>query len=1078
MKQIYPLISACMLTVLLMAQKKGNNPAPTENWLDKASLSGLTFRNIGPATTSGRISDLAVNPKNFNEYYLAFASGNVFKTTNAGTTYEPIFDNYGSYSIGCLAIDPNNTNVVWVGTGENNNQRSVAYGDGIYKSTDGGKIFSHMGLKNSEHIGMIAIDPRNSNVVYVAAYGPLWSDGGDRGLYKTTDGGKNWEKILDISKYTGVNEVHLDPRNPDVIYATAHQRRRHVWTYISGGPESAIYKSVDGGKTFEKLSNGLPSGDVGRIALAIPPTNPDIVYAMVEGHGFYRSTNRGSSFAKMSDHYTSGNYYVEIYPHPTNENIIYSMDTWALISKDGGRTFNPVPEKDKHVDNHCMWINPNNTDHILMGCDGGLYETWDNMQNWHWKPNLSTIQFYRVATDNALPFYNVYGGTQDNNSLGGPSRTTDEQGIINDDWIFTNGGDGFESQIDPTDPNIVYAQAQYGWLVRFDKASGENVFIQPQPGPEEDPYVWNWDAPLLISPHDNKTLYFCANKVFKSTDRGNNWTIISDDLTRKIDRNKLKVMDKVWSMDAIAYHKSTSVYGNLVSFTESPLKQGLIYAGSDDGLLHRTDNDGGQWKSFGTFPGVPERTYTQDIKASQHDENVVYAAFNNHKNGDFKPYILKSTNKGESWTSIAGNLPERGSIYSIAEDHINPNLLFVGTEFGVFFTIDGGNNWKQLKNGLPTIAVRDIEIQKRENDLILATFGRGFYILDDYSPLRTLSEDLMKKDAHVFEVKPALLYHQSSLGGIYFKGAGNFRGTNPPVGATFTYYIKESPKSLKAQRQEKEKELVEVPYPTPDAIRAENTEESAYLIFVISDMNNREIRRVNTAYGSGLQRFTWDGKFAATANLNLKGAPITNASSAFFAPEGNYQMRILQSVNGIISPLTENVSFEVKHLKNNTTRAEDMAELALFQQEIDIVERDLNATEEFYKETRDLINHLKAGGRNTPNVPVELLNNLRKLEQRLIPIEIALYGDRNLAELEFAVLPGLTTRMGLTKWYSWSSTSEPNSTQRTNLSVVREALPQVQAELKKINDETNAIKEQMYKAGAPYLRGDFPNNQE
>ena len=1078
MKKLFTLTLACAVAFGGYAQKKGKKETePTKTKLEQANLGGLKFRSIGPATTSGRVADIAVNPKNKAEYYLAIASGGVWKTTNNGTTFEPIFDGQGSYSIGCVTLDPNNENVVWVGSGENNNQRSVAYGDGVYKSADGGKSFTKMGLEKSEHIGMIKVDPRNSDVVYVAAVGPLWSAGGDRGLYKTEDGGKTWNKILEISENTGVNEIHFDPRNPDVIYATAHQRRRHVWTYISGGPESAIYKSTNGGKTFDKLSGGLPGGDIGRIAMAVSPVNPDVVYAMLEGHGFYRSNDRGASWSKAGSHETSGNYYVEIYAHPTDVNTIYSMDTYGHVSTDGGKTFKSINEDKKHVDNHCMWMDPENTDHMIWGCDGGVYETWDGMQNWNWKANLPTIQFYRVAMDEATPFYNVYGGTQDNNSFGGPSRTIYRRGIINEDWYVTNGGDGFESQVDPKDPNIVYAQAQYGWLVRFDRASGERVPIQPQPGVDEEPYVWNWDAPLLISPHDNKTLYFAADKVFKSTDRGNNWTRISDDLTRNIDRNTLKVMGKTWGMDAIAIHQSTTFYGNIVSFYESPKKQGLLYAGTDDGQIHTSDNDGGSWTTYSSFAGIPDRTYVQDLKASLHDENVVYAIFNNHKNGDFKPYILKSSNKGGSWTSVTGNLPERGSVYALAEDHVNPNLLFVGTEFGVYFTLDGGKIWKQLNAGLPTIAVRDLDIQRRENDLVLATFGRGFYILDDYSPLRGMTDETLDKDVAILPIKDGLLFAEAYVGGTDYKGSSYYGAENPPIGATITYYIKEAPKSIKAQRKEKEKDQTDVAWPTPEEMRAEDNEEGAYLLFEISDANGKAIRRFTKGYSSGVQRVTWDGRYGSNADLRLNGEPMTNANDAFFAEEGTYSVKIYKSVNGKLEMLAGPENFKIKHLKNNTLYTGNNAGLLAFQQDVDAALRELNAVEEYYKETNTLVNHLKAAARNTPGVDVAMLNTLRDLEDQLAIVSLALNGDQSLAKREYITLPSLQNRIGITAWGSWSNTSEPTGTQKQQLKIVEEALPKLTADLQSIMGEAKKVKEALYKAGAPYLRGDLPDNE-
>jgi photosystem II stability/assembly factor-like uncharacterized protein len=839
--------------------------------VEPGDLSFLKFREIGPATTSGRIADMAVNPNNTSEFYIAAASGGVWKTTNHGSTFSPIFDGEGSYSIGCVTIDPNNEHTIWVGTGENNNQRSVAYGDGVYKSTNGGKSFTNVGLKNSEHIGMIKVHPSNSNVVFVAAYGPLWSVGGDRGLYKTEDGGKTWNKIFEIDQYTGVSEVHFDPRNPSTMYITTHQRMRKVYTYVGGGQGSGIYKSTDGGNSFNELKMGLPVNKMGRIGMAVSPVNPDVVYAVVEAQGkaggFFRSTDRGESWSKMNSYKTSGNYYQELYCDPVNVDKVFFMDTYAHVTYDGGKTISSLGEKNKHVDNHCMWINPENTNHYLMGCDGGLYETYDNAKTWKYYPNLPITQFYKVVTDNSKPFYYVYGGTQDNFSLGGPSRTLKQSGIDNYDWFVTQEGDGFESAVDPENTNIVYAQAQYGWLARYDRASGQKVPIKPQPAEGEAAYRWNWDAPLLISPHHAQTLYFAANKVFKSTDRGNTWKVISPDLTQQIDRNKLRVMGSVPSVDAVMKNRSTTIYGNIVALSESPKKAGLLYVGTDDGLIQVSTNDGESWNKIEGVGDVPARTYVNDVKASMHDENVAYAVFNNHKNGDFKPYVYKSTNQGKSWTAISTGLPERGSVYSIAEDHENPNLLFVGTEFGVHVTLDGGENWMPLKGGLPTIAVRDIDIQREHNDLVLATFGRGFWVLDDYSALRSLTADVKNQEATFLPNRAGLVYFSSAKYGYRpggFQGASFYHANNPKSGATFTFYVNEVPKTAKKMRKEKEANAVkgnaDVTYPTAEQLRLEDTEKAPYFIFVITDFEGNEIKRFTQKARAGMQTAHWDGQ--------------------------------------------------------------------------------------------------------------------------------------------------------------------------------------------------------------------------
>src|SRR5581483_5584308 len=543
---------------------------------------------------------------------------------------------------------------------------------------------------------------------------------------KTTDGGKTWKASLTVSENTGITDVAIDPNNPDTLYATAYQRRRHVYTLVNGGPESALYKSTDAGATWNKLRAGLPTSEMGRIGIAISPVDSNVIYASIEAAdrkgGIFRSSDRGASWERRNPYDTTAMYYGHVYCDPKEVDRIYVPNVLVMVSDDGGRTLRPLGERSKHVDNHVIWIDPTNTNRYLVGCDGGLYESFDRGATWDFKANMPIPQFYDITTDNATPFYNVYGGTQDNYSMGGPSRTRSISGIVNSDWFVTQGGDGFRSQVDPEDPNTVYAELQYGVLVRFDKRTGERMGITPAPGRGEAALRVNWDAPFIISPHSRTRLYYASNKLFRSDDRGDTWTLASNDLTRQLDRNKLPVFNKILSVDAVARHASTDPFGNASALFESPKKEGMVYVGTDDGLIQVTEDAGKNWRKIDSFPGVPEMTYVSRIVASQHDANTVYAAFDNHKRSDFAPYLLKSTDAGRSWTSIASNLPKNGPVLAIAEDHVNPNLIFVGTEFGVFFTIDGGKKWVQLKGGLPTIAVRDIAIQRRENDLVLATF--------------------------------------------------------------------------------------------------------------------------------------------------------------------------------------------------------------------------------------------------------------------------------------------------------------------------------------------------------------------
>ncbi|NNG25994.1 MAG: glycosyl hydrolase, partial [Ignavibacteriaceae bacterium] len=1033
---LIPLLLFLFTSTLTVAQNDDEEKKEDKSQYKSSTFSGLKFRSLGPAITSGRVTDFAVNPENFHELYVAVASGNVWKTTNSGTTWKPIFENYGSYSIGCVTLDPNNPHVVYVGTGENNSQRSVSWGDGIYRSEDGGKSFNNIGLKKSEHIAKILVDPRDSKVIYVAAQGPLWNSGGHRGLYKSTDYGVTWDSVLYISKNTGVTDVVMDPRDPDVLYAASYQRRRHVWVLLNGGPEGAIYKSTDAGATWNKLKSGLPGGDIGRIGLAISPVNPDYVFAIIEAQGdkggFFKSTNRGASWKKTNDYKTvSAQYYNEIFCDPKDINKIYSLDTRTKVSIDGGNTFNNLGNKARHVDDHALWINPENTDHFLIGGDGGIYETVDDAKTWLFKSNLPITQFYRVSVDNSEPFYWIYGGTQDNNSMGVPSQTINNEGIVNADWIPTLGGDGYEAVIDPLDPNIVYTQYQYGGLARYDKKSGEVISIKPQEGSGEEPYRWNWDSPIILSPHSHTRLYFAANKLFRSEDRGNSWIAISDDLTRQIDRNKLEVMGKVWSVDAVAKNASTSFYGNIVSLTESALVEGLIYIGTDDGLIQVTEDGGTNWKKIENFPSVPGTTYVSCLYASLHDPNTVYATFDNHKRGDFKPYILKSKDRGNTWQSISGDLEEPFVIYSIIQDHINPELLFAGTEYGVFFTINGGTKWIQLKGNLPTIAVRDIDIQRRENDLVLGTFGRGFYVLDNYSPLRGITKNNLDEEENIlFPVKDALMFmkRRGTFGGV---GQSFFKTENPPFGATFTYYIKEAPKSLKKQRQEKAKELIKedklVYYPSWNELRQEDREEGSFLLFIISDEQGNVVRKLKEGVKSGINRITWDLRFANTNPV--KKVTDKNESGTPVMP-GNYSVEMFMSVDGELTKIAGPQTFEAKVLQNTTLPAEDRAELVAFQKEFwefnRAVEGALNSTRDLKEKMDVLIYAIK----QTPDAPNSLMDDALKIKRETDDILQHLYRDETIGSRNEPTSPTIYDRLNEIAWGLWRTTSAPTQTQR------------------------------------------------
>ncbi|GAB4310572.1 MAG: hypothetical protein Kow00127_00110 [Bacteroidales bacterium] len=1076
-----------LFTGNVIAGKKKGNEEPKSDTLRSGDVSGLSFRSIGPAFTSGRIADFAVNPNNHSEYYVAAASGHVWKTENNGTTFKPVFDNYGAYSIGCLAMDPNNLNVIWVGTGENNHQRALGYGDGVYKSVDGGKSFRNMGLKDSRQIGMIAIDPRNSDVVYVAAEGSAWGPGGDRGLYKTTDGGKTWEKILEISEHTGVNNVVLHPENPDIIFCTSEQRRRHVFTKIGGGPESAVYKSTDGGKTFRKIEKGLPGVDKGGMGIAISPVDPNVWYIIVEAAedkgGFYRSTDMGESWEKMSDYSSSGQYYNEIYCDPVDVNKVYSLETVSKVTLDGGKTWKSVGQQNRHVDDHALWIDPDDTRHFMIGGDGGVYETFDNGSTWLHKTNLPVTQFYRVAVDDTYPFYWVYGGTQDNSSFGGPSRNLNYDGVTSCEWVVTLGGDGFFQDIEPGNPDIVYSEYQYGNIYRYDKKSGESINIKPQPRKGENTYKWNWNTPFFVSPHSPTRLYMAAEKVFRSDDRGNTWQVISDDISAGIDRNSFPVMDHYWSIDAVAKDVSTSLYGMAVSLAESPVREGLLYAGTDDGLIQVKEPDSDSWRKISSFPGVPEYTYVSDIFPSRFDENVVFATFNNHKRDDFKPYVLKSTDKGNTWVSISANLPENGPVHTIVQDFVDPDLLFVGTEFGIWFSVDGGNIWTQLNSGLPTIAVMDIAIQERENDLVLATFGRGFYILDDYSPLRKVKNVLKEEKPYIFPVKPALLYARKNRGG-YGSGSNVYVADNPPFGATFTYYLPDAPKTLKQMRKEKEKKLFKekkpIPIPTLEELRAEENEVKPHLIFTITDSEGNVVRKLTKPTGKGLHRTTWDLSYASTRPVSSrteKYNPTSMGGSGTQVKPGKYFVTISQYVRDTVTELVGPQEFEVIPLNNTTLPAANRDDLVAFQLEAAEMARVVRGAENHTEDLLKQVKAMKLAAQRSLKATPELMNRISAVEAQLDDILWKFNGQKPKASEEEnwpAPVP-LNNRLQTLVWTHGRSTADITQTERDAMAILKEEFPPVLEQLKQItNEKLPALSQELEEIGAPWSPGRLP----
>ena len=1086
------LATACALGTPAAAQRPAPRPARPDSNTRPAgaaeAFAGLRARSIGPAMTSGRVMAIAVHPSNPGIMYVATASGGLWKTTSGGATWQPVMDREASYSIGWVTLDPRNPNVVWVGTGERNSQRSVAYGDGVYKSEDGGRSWKNVGLKTSEHIGRIVVDPEDSDIVYVAAQGPLWSAGGDRGLYKTTDGGKTWTASLTISEHTGVSDVVIDPRNSNVLVASAYQRRRHFFTLIDGGPESAIYRSTDAGATWTKVNTGLPSEELGRIGLAISPQNPDVLYANVEAanrrSGMYRSSDNGVTWQKMSDYSQGSMYYGDVFTDPHDFDRIYIPDVLFQVSDDGGKTLRPIPTRGMHVDNHAIWIDPTNPEHMLIGNDGGLYRSYDRGENWLFFENLPLAQYYDVDVDNAAPFYNVYGGLQDNNSLGMPSRTMSDYGILNSDVFVTMGGDGFVSRIDPEDPNIIYSELQTGVIVRFDKRTSERIGIQPQEAKDDPPYRWNWDAPFIISPHAPRRLYMAAQFVFRSDDRGNSWKKISPDLTRQVQRNDLKVMGKIWGAEAVAKNSSTAIYSNISAVAESPRREGLLYVGTDDGLIQVSEDGGATWRKSAALPGVPADAYVARIKASLHDANTAYTVITNHQNGDFKPYALKTTDAGRTWTSINGDLPARGSTHAIAEDHVDPALLFAGTEFGAFASKDGGAHWLKLA-GVPTISVRDLAIQQRENDLVIGTFGRGIYILDDYAALRLATPAVLAANATLFQPKDALLYvptRQYGGGGLAFQGAMLYSGDNPPYGAVFTYHLKEPLKTLKQQRLDAEKAAEKagtpIGYPTNDQLRAEADEETPTVLLTISDSAGTPIRTITGPITKGFQRIAWDLQLPSHV-LPRRASELeemfNDGPSGPYAVPGRYSVALSQRVGGVVTSLGSPLNFRVSVVPGSPVTLADHATRGAFQGRLQALRRSVAGAVELTSATTQKLEQIRRALDQTPAAPRALHEQVRALQQRTTSIGRALSGDRTAGSRGDPTPSAVADRVNGISSEQGRSLGAPTTTHGEQLAIASELFAAELARLRRMVDtDVPALERELEKAGAPYTAGRVP----
>ena len=918
----FTLLFLCSIKVHPQDKEKDNSTV-------KQALRGFSFRSVGPAFMSGRIADIAIDSNNENIWYVAVGSGGVWKTTNAGTTWKPLADKQPFYSTGAITLDPNNSQTVWLGTGENVGGRHVGIGHGMYLSRDGGKTWVNKGLKKSEHISKIIVHPTDSNTLWVAAQGPLWSSGGERGLYKTTDGGATWRQTMNLDEWTGVTDLLINPRDPNVLYAASWQRHRNVAAYMGGGPGTAIYKSVDGGESWRKLKTGLPSSNMGKIGLAISPMQPDVIYAAIEldrkKGGVYRSANAGESWEKMSDTVSGGtgpHYYQELVASPHHFDRIYLMNVRVLVSENGGKDFYTMKESNKHSDNHAMVFKADDPNYILVGTDGGIYETFDDTENWKFVNNLPLTQFYKLAVDDAYPFYNIFGGTQDNNTQGGPSQTFNRNGISNADWFVLLGGDGHQPATEPGNPDIVYAQSQQGNLHRVDRTTGEAVYIRPQNGLDEPYERFNWDAPILVSQHDPKRLYFGSQRVWRSENRGDSWNAISSDLTKNEERLALPIMGRQQSWDAAWDVYAMSTYNTITSLAESAQDENILYAGTDDGLLHATKDGGATWSTLTVdkLPDVPATAFINDIKADMFDANVAYVALDNHKFGDYRPMLYKTTNGGKSWKSITKGIPEGTLIWRLVQDHVNPQLLFLGAEYGVYVSLNQGDAWHKFSNGMPTISVRDLAIQKRENDLVAATFGRSFYILDDYSPLRAISEENLAKGDQLFPIEKALQYVQER-GGTSSQGASFYTAKNPTYGAQFTYYISDDAKTMKAVRTTSEKKLKkdkkDIPFPGWEALDAEDFEKKPQAILRVTDASGKVLTEITGAYTKGIHRKHWDLRQRLASALDIHSSRDSGTGLRSNVTPGTYYVQLFKKHNGALLQLTPKEAFEVARLRQN-----------------------------------------------------------------------------------------------------------------------------------------------------------------
>lgn len=830
------------------------------------SIDGLEWRHIGPASFGGRIDDVEAVPGKPGTIFVGTASGGIFKTTNNGVTWKPVFDEEGtSLSIGDLAIAPSDANIVWAGTGEPNNRQSSSWGDGVFKSIDGGETWTHMGLRDTHHIGRVVIHPTNPDIVYVAALGHLWGPNAERGLYRTKDGGRTWDNVLRINTDTGVVDVALGA-DGRTLFAASYQRRRRGWGYVGGGPGGGLHRSMDGGDTWQKLGGGLPEGDIGRIGIDISRSHQNIIYAVVEHKqgGIFRSEDGGTTWTRQNSLNQRPSYYSQIRVDPKNPNKLWKLASPLFVSIDAGKTWRSDTTGDRiHVDHHGLWINPNDPDHLMLGNDGGLYFSYDGSRTWDFIDNLPIGQYYDISVDGRDPYW-VYGGTQDNGTWGLPARTYGQLGITNADVVNIAYGDGFYTIADPKDPRAIYANSQSGRAYLVDLDTREEKGIRPVPPDPKETYRFNWSAPMLVSAHDNRIVFYGGNKLFRTADRGHTWQVISGDLTRNQEWKKLPIMGPVRGDDTLSRDDGVSDFGTITTITESPVQAGVVYVGTDDGNVQMTSDGGKSWRDLTSRFGLPGPRWVSRVHASRHGAGVAYVAFDGHQDDDFKPYVYRTKDNGNTWTSIAGDMPDGMVINALEEHPRNPNLLFAGTELGLFMTINGGGNWTHVRGNLPRVPVDDIVFNERANDLVLGTHGRSIIVLDDISPLEHLTPAVISTEAHLFPLRAATQYYV--MRGLPPPGASEFSGPNPPYGALITYHLRDDPKP--AAHKGTNGDTTEPPPPT--------------VAIAVLAPDGSVVRELHGPDRKGLHRVSWDLRYP------LPFTPNTGEETWFGPPKGPF----------------------------------------------------------------------------------------------------------------------------------------------------------------------------------------------